>query len=222
MANIKIGVRKPYYGWGINDADYVTQPGDRSKRCPIFDTWHSMVRRCYSKNSLSRNSIYEDKYVAEDWKHFTDFKKWMEVLSWEGLYLDKDILVMGNKVYSPDTCVFVPQYINTFFAVPCNGNKKSNYPLGVNIKPRLITTPFVGQGSANGKRTHLGCAATPEEAHILWQKWKLTEIDRVRAEYENEGYVHEGVIVSLNTTKENLTNDIESGRITPRLSWKRE
>lgn len=66
------------------------------------------------------------------------------------------------------------------------------------------------------------CAATPEESHILWQKWKLTEIDRVRAEYENERYVHEGVLLSLNTAKENLTNDIESGRITPRLSWKRE
>lgn len=31
----------------------------------------------------------------------------------EGWHLDKDILLKGNKVYSPETCAFVPAKINS-------------------------------------------------------------------------------------------------------------
>lgn len=219
MGNIKMNVRKPYYGWGINDADYVTQPQDRSKRCPIFDTWHSMVRRCYSPNSLSRQNQYEEISVDVCWKHFTSFKAWMEKQDWEGMYLDKDIAVMGNKVYSANTCIFVPGYINTFFASPGNSKKKSNLPLGVNIKHKLSYNKYVAQGTVDSVRIHLGGSHTPELAHVIWQKWKLTEIGRVLELYRKESSIDQRVVDSLLKARDNLENELVSGLITERLRW---
>jgi len=36
----------------------------------------------------------------------------MERQDWEGKHLDKDILIPGNKIYSPDRCIFVSSLIN--------------------------------------------------------------------------------------------------------------
>lgn len=46
-----------------------------------------------------------------------------------GWALDKDILVKGNKIYSPETCCFVPQEINNLFTKrkSCRGT----LPIGV-------------------------------------------------------------------------------------------
>jgi hypothetical protein len=50
------------------------------------------------------------------------------------MQLDKDILVKGNKVYSPDACVFVPQCINILFTKSHKSHKtKEKLPMGVNF-----------------------------------------------------------------------------------------
>ena len=60
-----------------------------------------------------------DCSVYEGWHNFQNFAKWYEdnyyEIEEEQMHLDKDILVKGNKVYSPDTCVFVPETINGLF-----------------------------------------------------------------------------------------------------------
>ena len=38
---------------------------------------------------------------------FSGFGKWFDDNNIDGYHLDKDIKVKGNKVYSPDTCLFV-------------------------------------------------------------------------------------------------------------------
>ena len=39
----------------------------------------------------------------------------MEKQDWEGKFIDKDLLFPGNKVYGPDTCVFVTRQLNNLF-----------------------------------------------------------------------------------------------------------
>ncbi len=216
---LNLKLRKPLYGVGINDSDYATQPRDRSKRCPVFDRWHSMMRRCYSPNSLERFTIYGGCSTSEDWKAFSVFANWMQQQPWEGNSLDKDILVFGNKVYSAETCVFVPPYINSFFTKPGNSKKNSDLPLGVNIKHHLTVNKFVAQGSIGKQRTHLGCYSAPELAHRCWQYWKISEVDRLCATYEKETCFHEGVMRSLLKVKENLMEDIENKRLTEYIKW---
>lgn len=121
-------------GIGINDADYIT---DRKEvianpltgeekvvhtRCIFFTTWRDMLYRCYSENLRYKYPTYKDCTVCEEWHLFSNFKAWMETQDWEGNNLDKDILYPGNKIYSPETCVFVSKLVNSFL-VECNSKR---------------------------------------------------------------------------------------------------
>lgn len=55
---------------------------------------------------------YEGCTVCDEWLYFSNFKKWFDENYIEGFQLDKDIIIRGNKVYSPQTCCFVPKEIN--------------------------------------------------------------------------------------------------------------
>lgn len=72
--------------------------------------WHGMHRRCYDPKYHEIYPSYIDCEVREEWQNFQVFCDWYdknkptEQGRWE---LDKDILVEGNRIYSPDACVFV-------------------------------------------------------------------------------------------------------------------
>jgi hypothetical protein len=99
-------------------------------------TWRSMLERCYSPKSQLIRPTYIGCSVCDEWLIFSNFKEWFDVNYIEGFHLDKDILVEGNKIYSPFTCVFVPQYINSLLTDRRNARGVS--PLGVRaLKPTL-------------------------------------------------------------------------------------
>ena len=109
--------KKLQYGVGINDADYVVSWRIDGQRfcCPFYDRWHGMLRRCYSAAWQSRHPAYIGCSVDKRWHSFVAFREWaLSQPQWEGLHLDKDLLVPGNKVYSPETCLFIPQSVNKF------------------------------------------------------------------------------------------------------------
>lgn len=101
--------RKPVYGVGINDSKVNT------RQSKAYIVWKAMLARCYSENTLKKNQAYKGCSVCEEWLVFSNFKKWFDENYHENAQLDKDILCQGNKVYSPNTCCFVPQEINKFF-----------------------------------------------------------------------------------------------------------
>ena len=123
--------RSLLYGVGINDADYCVNYCDERKkiRCPFYDKWKCMMTRCYSLKHLNRHPAYLGCSVSEDWLTFSKFKKWMITQQWEGNVLDKDFLVDGNKQYSADTCLFIPNYINVLLSG--SGRRKGEFPTGV-------------------------------------------------------------------------------------------
>ncbi|MCH6545889.1 MAG: hypothetical protein IH796_07795, partial [Deltaproteobacteria bacterium] len=99
-----IYLRRKVCGVGINDAGYMisnTVNGKILQLCPYYTTWKNMFVRCYNKKSLSRDNSYYGCSVAKEWHSFLSFKSWMKEQDWEGLHLDKDIKVYGNKIYSP-------------------------------------------------------------------------------------------------------------------------
>ena len=82
--------------------------------------WKNMVQRCYDKKLHKKyKPEYKDKSVCEEWLNYSNFRIWFDehfVPSKNNqIDLDKDLLVQGNKVYSPETCVFLLHYQNTMF-----------------------------------------------------------------------------------------------------------
>jgi hypothetical protein len=95
----------------------------------------------------------------------------MEAQDWEGKHLDKDLLDYGNKLYSPETCRFIPPLVNKF--IKESRETRGKLPIGVCWHER--DGKFVSQCSNpfNGKREFLGYFSTPEDAHLAWLKRKL-------------------------------------------------
>ena len=100
------------YGVGINDAEYSVHEykkinGRRKTvwRCPYYNRWIDILKRCYSKGFHSKNPTYKGCTVSEEWLIFSNFRDWMIKQNWEGKQLDKDLLFEGNKIYNPETCV---------------------------------------------------------------------------------------------------------------------
>lgn len=98
-----------YYGMTMNTKEYLSTS---------YVKWADMIQRCYSKH-IHKNykPQYKDKLVCEEWQNYANFKLWYDEHITEGcqIDLDKDLLKQGNKVYSPETCVFIEHYINTTF-----------------------------------------------------------------------------------------------------------
>ena len=95
--------------------------------------------------------------------------------------LDKDTLVKGNKIYSPETCIFVPQRINYLFLN--SGGSRGLLPLGV----YTVGKKYASRTSKNGKRSvYLGSFDTPEEAFLAYKTAKEAYIKEVADEYKDK------------------------------------
>jgi hypothetical protein len=99
-------MRSKVYGVGfIGEGKFKSSlNGVRSK---AHKTWTGMLERCYSEKCHARNPTYKECSVCDEWHNFQNFAKWFFKNYIKGFELDKDIKVKGNKIYSPDTCIFV-------------------------------------------------------------------------------------------------------------------
>ena len=111
------GVKDPYspsvYGVGILGTKYPsTINGVNIKE---YDLWQNMLKRCYSDTLKKKKPTYEGCEVSEKFKSYEYFYEWCNKqigFGNQGWHLDKDLLIKGNKVYSENSCVFIPQEIN--------------------------------------------------------------------------------------------------------------
>jgi len=168
-------------GWGHNDSP----EGYEVQYCPFYRTWHSMLQRRQNPNDRPH---LRDVTVCEEWKSFWAFKKWMQTKDYKEKCLDKDILIPGNKEYSPDACMFVKHHINTQGVrtdpqKPIPGKK---YPQGVYLE-RRVTMPdkYRAQIKRDGKLKRLGQFPTVEAASSAYCKEKA-DILRVLAEEQKQ------------------------------------
>lgn len=149
----------------------------------VYDTWIGMFRRCYSKDFHIKYTTYKECVVDEYWHNFQIFAQWYEENYINDYQIDKDILVKGNKVYSPETCCFVPHEINSLF-LTCK-SKRGVYPVGVSKKGSMFRATLTTQG----KQKYIGIFTTPEEAFKAYKEVKEHQIKKTAIDYYSRGKI---------------------------------
>ena len=175
-------MNKLIHGVGVNDLGYrvhvqeeVTKNGGKRIRktvflCKYYAVWTSMLERCYSEKLLESRPSYIGTSVCDEWLYASEFKKWMEKQDWHDKCLDKDIIVPGSKLYSPDTSAFVLKATNSF--VTASDASRGVYPTGVSLCKNTGKYRAHCGNPFTGKRESLGYFSTPEDAHEAWRKRK--------------------------------------------------
>jgi hypothetical protein len=151
-----------------------------------YEAWRSMIQRCYDTKYQLKQPTYIGCTMCEEWHCFQNFAEWYYDNYYEvpgqTMALDKDTLYKGNRTYSPDTCVFVPQCINNLFT-KCDKHR-GNLPVGVSFhKQHNKYHSKCGDGS--GHTIHLGYYDTLEQAFEAYKQYKEQVIKDMAEEYKD-------------------------------------
>ena len=163
-------VKRPVYGVGINDTDYVFETKE-------YKTWRNMLERWYCKKTQDKFPTYKGCTVCDEWHTFSNFKRWFQSNYIDGWELDKDILSINNKVYSPQTCCFVPRELNS-----CLRRSVVNKEVGI------YTTKlgkYIATINVDGKRRYLGTFESFEDAKNNRDKVFIAKINQITDKYKD-------------------------------------
>ena len=175
LDHIKSGeVKDPYSpsvcGVGILGTKYPSTVNSRNTKEYVL--WQRMLKRCYSTIFKKRRPTYEGCEVSNNFKNYEYFYEWCQNqigFNVEGWHLDKDLLVKGNKVYSENTCVFIPQEVNSMLIK--SDKRRGEYLIGACWHKK--GKAFVATVNKNkGKSEHLGRFKTEIEAFSAYKQAK--------------------------------------------------
>ena len=151
-----------------------------------YKIWHEMLRRCYDPKLQEKEPTYKGCAVEEHLFDFQNMGKWLDEnyyeVPGEKMHLDKDILNKGNKIYSKETCIFVPERINTLFTK--RDNDRGDCPIGVSDLPSGNYQAYCNNGY--GKQVYLGVYSTKEEAFRVYKEYKEKLIKDTIDSYEGK------------------------------------
>ena len=177
-----IGKRSLVCGVGVND--WVGAVKVEGKPIKEYDLWQSMLQRCFSEKCKQKYPTYKDVTCSKDWLSMTKFIEDVSQMKGYGFdewALDKDILQKDNKLYSKETCCFVPAEVNLLLT-KCD-NSRGEYPVGVCF--HKATGKFMARLRINGKLKHLGYFTTPEEAFQVYKLAKEAYIKAVAQKWKH-------------------------------------
>jgi hypothetical protein len=149
-----------------------------------YNLWSGMMTRAYNPKFHEKKPSYKDITVCENWHHADNFMDWCQKqigFKSEGFQIDKDILVKGNKVYSPEVCVFVPAEINSQLTKA--NAKRGLYPIGVSWHSQH--EKFMACLRRDKKTKHLGYFHCPTEAFYAYKKAKEDYLKELAEKYKS-------------------------------------
>lgn len=153
-----------------------------------YREWLSMFTRCYDDKYQEKYLTYKECVVCKEWYNFQNFAEWYYnnyyEIKGQKMRLDKDILNKGNKIYSPNTCVFVPERINNLFVK--RDNDRGELPIGCTYNDKDKKWIKVQCNMIN-KQEHIGFFSykEPFKAFTCYKNFKENYIKQVADEYKN-------------------------------------
>lgn len=191
-------VKNPYfpsvYGVGITGNKYPTWIIGTDKHAKEYDAWQNMIARCFNEKIKEKYPTYKDATCCEEWLLYDNFYEWLHrqenFEKWynnEKWHVDKDILIKGNKIYSPNACCLVPYNVNKLFLK--NDADRGDLPIGV-TKDRKgygyiarCMNPFTGERDYIGYRTNI------ESTFLLYKPYKENLIKQLAKEEYSKGNI---------------------------------
>ena len=190
--NCKNGqVKNPYhpsvYGVGyIGVGKYKSRENCNKKDNSYYEDWLDLLKRGFDNKYKEKRPTYKDVTVNEECFCLQNFGVWWEnnyyEIEGEQMCIDKDILCKGNKEYSFNTMIFVPQRINLLF-VKCDGSR-GNLPIGVSYHKE--TNKYMARCQTLECQKYLGLYNTSEEAFLAYKEFKEQYIKQVADEYKDK------------------------------------
>ena len=168
---IKCPYEKRCFGIGyLGEGKYkVSENGKVTKE---YDIYHGVLQRCYDPKLQEKYSTYKGCIVEDYWLNFQHMSEWINKNYYEVpdevMCLDKDILYKRNKIYSRETCIFVPKKNNSLFVK--SDKARGDYAIGV----RLNQSGNYEARCNNGYRklVSLGTFSTEKEAFQVYKQYK--------------------------------------------------
>lgn len=179
---IKCPYERRIYGVGyLGEGEYKVSENCKATR--VYDVWHDMIKRCYSEKFHKKHPTYKDCIVCDEWLNFQNFAKWYDrnyyEIKDERMHLDKDVLFKHNKIYSPDTCIFVPQAINSLFVKRDNDRGESVIGTTPFQGKYVAQCSFINPKTGKSKQEYLGRYDTQEKAFEVYKYYKEKNIKEV-------------------------------------------
>lgn len=192
---IRGNVKNPYYpmvlGIGMLGNKYPSKIDNMETK--EYQAWKGMIYRCYDKKTKSRNIAYQDATCCKEWLCFENFYEWLHSQEnfdkWDDdkWTIDKDILIKGNKIYSPETCCLVPNNVNALFI--SKRNYRGDLPIGVKRSHKSYIARC--SNPITGNREYLGSYSTPYYAFIAYKKYKEELIKQISQTEYDKGNITE-------------------------------
>lgn len=182
---VKNPMHKCVYGVGFFGIGEYSSRLENGCKSDAYKKWQGMLQRCYDKNFQNYHPTYKNCIVCEEWHNFQNFAKWYDdnyyEINGETIELDKDILIKGNNVYSPETCILVPKMINTLFTK--SNCSRGNLPIGVFREGEKFRS-MISIGKM-GKKC-FGTFNNVEEAYLEYKKGKEKYIKEIADKYKDK------------------------------------
>ena len=175
------------YGVGVIGDEIVNIKSVAPKE---YKLWTKVLERCYDIKYHNRYPTYKDCEMSNKFKYFPYFMKWCnKQIGFDSkddkgkpFALDKDLLVKGNKIYSEDTCVFLPRELNNLLTK--NNSLRGEYPIGVSYDKRV--SKFQASVSFEGKNKRLGYFDCEEKAFLAYKETKELRIKEVANKWKDQ------------------------------------
>ena len=161
------------------------------KLCKIYRQWQNMIVRCYNERYHIRFPTYIGCTVSDEFKDYSKWREWYDnyPCKQDGWHMDKDLLIKGNKVYSEDTCVFLPKEINLVLT-KCTASRGEHL---IGVYWSKTANAFVARVRKNkGKSEYLGSFNAEIEAFNAYKKAKESFIkeqaNRFKSQIDERAY----------------------------------
>lgn len=160
----------------------------------VYSKWCQMLQRCYNEEHAGYETYgARGVVVCDEWHCFQNYAAWHSENYIDGYELDKDLLSPETRVYSPETCCFVPREINRVIVgkVSRKAGLMENLPTGVVLSPSGYKAKIGNSLTKTVERSEF--FDNPEDAFLAYKKRKLEVVKELAELYYGQGLISKRV-----------------------------